>query len=91
MMKMPCAMYVEWVCRQKWPLTAYCLNLANELSIFIITIIIITVTIIIIIRSIVTIIITITVIRILSYKKEGNLIIPTGPCCLFARYTEKLF
>ena len=43
------------------------------------------------IRSIVTIIITITVIRILSYKKEGDLIIPTGPCCLFARYTEKLF
>ena len=28
------AMYVEWVCRQKWPLTAYCLNLANELSLF---------------------------------------------------------
>ena len=80
-------MYVEWVCRQKWPLTAYCLNLANELSIFIITIIII----IIIIRSIVTIIITITAIRILCYKKEGDLIIPTGPCCLFARYTEKLF
>ena len=24
-------------------------------------------------------------------QKEENLIIPTGPCCLFARYTEKLF
>ena len=37
------AMYVEWVCRWKWPLTAYCLNLANELSLFFIGIIIITV------------------------------------------------
>ena len=34
MMIKPCAMYVEWVCRQKCPLTAYCLNLPNELSIF---------------------------------------------------------